>query len=320
VIVALAGGVGGAKLADGLACLLGRDLSVIVNTGDDFQHLGLHISPDLDTVMYTLAGIANPATGWGVADESWSFLQQIARLGGPDWFRLGDRDLATHVLRTERLRRGERLTSITHDFCRELGIAARILPMSDQPIGTIVETTEGPLPFQEYFVARRCAVPVRGFRFEGSAQAQMTAEVRERLSGADLEAIIVCPSNPYVSVDPILSVPGLRQLIEGRPVPVVAVSPIIGDAAVKGPAAKMMRELGLDVSSKSIAAHYRGLVDGLVIDVTDTALKPAIETMGMQVRVVPTLMRSPEDRRALGKVCVEFARALVEQKRLRSVP
>jgi LPPG:FO 2-phospho-L-lactate transferase len=320
VIVALAGGVGGAKLVDGLACLLGRNLSIVVNTGDDFEHLGLHISPDLDTVMYTLAGIANPATGWGVADESWSFLQQIARLGGPDWFRLGDRDLATHVLRTERLRCGERLTSITRDFCRELGVAPCILPMNDQPIRTIVETTEGPLPFQEYFVARRCAVPVRGFRFEGSAQAQMTAELRERLSDADLEAIIICPSNPYISVDPILSVPGLRQLIEGRPAPVVAVSPIIGDAAVKGPAAKMMRELGFDVSSKGIAEHYRGLVDGLVIDVTDAALKAAIEAMGMQVRVVPTLMRSPEDCRALGEVCVEFARALVEEKRLRSVP
>jgi LPPG:FO 2-phospho-L-lactate transferase len=320
VIVALAGGVGGAKLADGLSCLLGRDLSIIVNTGDDFEHLGLHISPDLDTVMYTLAGIANAATGWGVADESWSFLQQISRLGGPDWFRLGDRDLATHVLRTERLRRGEPLTSITQDFCRELSIAARILPMSDQPIRTIVETTEGPLPFQEYFVARRCAVPVRGFRFAGSAQAQMTAEIRERLSDRDLEAIIICPSNPYISVDPILSVPGLRQLIEARPVPVVAVSPIIGDAAVKGPAAKMMRELGFDVSSKSIAAHYRGLVDGLVIDVTDAALKPAIEAMGMKVRVVPTLMRSADDRQALGKVCVEFAHVLFEEKRLRSVP
>lgn len=319
MIVALAGGVGGAKLADGLACLLGRDLSIIVNTGDDFEHLGLHISPDLDTIMYTLAGIANPATGWGVADESWSFLQQIVRLGGPDWFRLGDRDLATHILRTERLRRGERLTSIIQDFCREFGVAARILPMSDQPVRTVVETTEGPLPLQEYFVARRCAVPVRGFRFEGSAQAQMTTEIRDRLNDTNLEAIIICLSNPYISVDPILSVPGLRQLIEAGPAPVVAVSPIIGDAAVKGPAAKMMRELGFDVSSKSIAEHYGGLIDGLVIDVTDAALKPAIEAMGMKVRVVPTPMRSAEDRQALGKICVEFARALFEEKRLRSL-
>ena len=310
MIVALAGGVGGAKLADGLAYRLGHDLSIIVNTGDDFEHLGLHISPDLDTVMYTLAGIANSETGWGVADESWSFLKQVVHLGGPGWFRLGDRDLATHVLRTERLRRGERLTSITDDFCRQLGIAAQILPMSDEPIRTIVETAEGPLPFQEYFVARRCAVPVWGFRFEGSAQAQMTSEVRERLGGADLEAIIICPSNPYISVDPILRVPDLRQLIEARPVPVVAVSPIIGNAAVKGPAAKMMRELGFEVSSRSVAAHYRDLVDGIVIDVTDAALKPAIEALGMKVCVVPTLMRSADDRRALGDVCIEFANVI----------
>jgi LPPG:FO 2-phospho-L-lactate transferase len=316
VIVALAGGVGGAKLADGLSYLLGGDLTVIVNTGDDFEHLGLHISPDLDTVMYTLAGIANPETGWGVASESWNFLQQVVRLGGPDWFRLGDRDLATHVLRTMRLRHGERLTSITHDISRQLGIAACILPMSDQSVRTIVDTLEGPLPFQEYFVARRCAVPVRGFRFEGGAQAQMTSESRDRLCDRNLEAIVICPSNPYVSVDPILCVPGLRQLIEARPVPVVAVSPIIGDAAVKGPAAKMMRELGFDVSAASIAAHYRGLIDGLVIDVTDAALKPVIEAMGMKVCVAPTFMRSPEDRRALGKVCLAFGRALAEEKRL----
>jgi LPPG:FO 2-phospho-L-lactate transferase len=318
VIVALAGGVGGAKLADGLARLLGRNLSIIVNTGDDFEHLGLHISPDLDTVMYTLAGIANPETGWGVANESWSFLQHVVRLGGPGWFQLGDRDLATHVLRTLRLRRGERLTSITNDFCGQLGIVARILPMSDQPIRTIVDTDEGPLPFQEYFVARQCAVPVRGFRFEGSAQAQMTSEVRDILTGADLQAIIICPSNPYVSIDPILSVPGLAQLVQARPVPVVAVSPIIGGAAVKGPAAKMMRELGFDVSSLSIAAHYRHVAHGLVIDAVDAALEPAIEAMGLKVRSVQTLMRSPEDRRALGQVCIEFARALAAEERVSS--
>lgn len=315
MIVALAGGVGGAKLADGLACVLGRGLSVIVNTGDDFEHLGLHVSPDLDTVMYTLAGIANHETGWGVAEESWNFLAQITRLGGPGWFQLGDRDLATHVLRTMRLRRGESLTTITADLCGRLGIAAHVLPMSDQPIRTIVDTTEGPLPFQEYFVARRCEVPVRGFRFEGSAQAKVTGDVRDKLTDIDLRAIIICPSNPYVSVDPILCVPGLKELIRTRSLPVVAVSPIIGGAAVKGPAAKMMQELGFDVSSTSIAAHYRDLVHGLVIDVTDAALKPTIEAMGMKVCVVPTLMRSAEDRRALGAICIEFASALAEAER-----
>jgi LPPG:FO 2-phospho-L-lactate transferase len=311
-IVALAGGVGGAKLADGLAYRLGRRLSVIVNTADDFEHLGLHISPDLDTVMYTLAGIANAATGWGVANESWSFLNQVTRLGGPGWFQLGDRDLATHVLRTARLRCGERLTSITHDFCRRLEIAANVLPMSDQPVRTIVDTIEGPLPFQEYFVARRCQIPVRGFHFEGSAQAQITSDVREKLTDVDVDAIIICPSNPYVSIDPILCVPGLKQLIQARSIPVIAVSPIIGDAAVKGPAAKMMRELGFDVSSTSIAVHYRDLIHGLVIDATDAGLKPTIEAMGIKVCVVPTLMRSAEDRRTLGDVCIEFAGALAE--------
>ncbi len=318
MIVALAGGVGGAKLADGLAYLLGRDISIIVNTGDDFEHLGLHISPDLDTVMYTLAGIANPETGWGVTNESWNFLKQVVRLGGLDWFQLGDRDLATHVLRTLRLRRGERLTSITHDFCRQLGIAARILPMSDQPIRTIVFTDEGPLPFQEYFVARQCAVSVRGFHFEGSTEAQITNEIRNTLTDTDLEAIVVCPSNPYVSIDPILSVPGLIQLVQARRVPVVAVSPIIGHAAVKGPAAKMMRELGFAVSAASVAAHYRNIIHGFVIDVTDAALKPTIESMGTKACVAPTLMRSPEDRRALGQVCIELARALAEEERLSS--
>jgi LPPG:FO 2-phospho-L-lactate transferase len=312
VIVALAGGVGGAKLADGLASLLGRNLAVVVNTGDDFEHLGLHISPDLDTVMYTLAGIANPETGWGIANESWSFLKQVTYLGGPGWFQLGDRDLATHVLRTERLRQGERLTSITLDFCRQLGIAAFVLPMSDEPIRTIVDTAEGPLPFQEYFVARHCEVPVRGFRFQGSAQAKVTSDVRYKLNDIDLKAIVVCPSNPYVSIDPILSVPGLRQLIQARSVPVVAVSPIIGSAAVKGPAAKIMQELGFDVSSTSIAARYRGLIHGLIIDVTDAALQPTIEAMGIKACVVPTLMRSAEDRRVLGKVCIEFASAIAQ--------
>jgi LPPG:FO 2-phospho-L-lactate transferase len=314
VIVALAGGVGGAKLAEGLSRIVGRNLAIVVNTGDDFEHLGLYVSPDLDTVMYTLAGIANPETGWGIADESWNFLKQVVRLGGPGWFQVGDRDLATHVLRTVRLQCGERLTTITADLCRQFGVTAHVLPMSDQPIRTIVDTSEGPLPFQEYFVARHCEVPVRGFSFEGSAQARLTSEVRDKLTDIDLKAIIICPSNPYVSIDPILRVPGLRQLLQARSVPVVAVSPIIGSAAVKGPAAKMMRELGFDVSSTAIAAHYRDLVHGLVIDSTDAALKPAIEAMGMQVLVVPTLMRSADDRRVLGGKCIEFAGALAKAR------
>lgn len=310
MIVALAGGVGGAKLADGLASVVGRDLSVVVNTADDFEHLGLHVSPDVDTVMYTLGGIANPETGWGIAGESWNFLEQAARLGGPAWFRLGDRDLATHVLRTERLRRGERLTAITGDLCRRLGIAAAILPMSDEPVRTIVETAEGPLAFQEYFVGRHCEVPVTGFSFDGAALAAPTQEVRHALTHSELTAIVICPSNPFVSIDPILAVPGMRDLLRARKVPIVAVSPIIGGAAVKGPAAKMMGELGLEASTTSVAAHYRGLVDGLMIDEADDALAPEIRAMGFAVRVEPTLMRSTEDRRELACSCIAFAETL----------
>ncbi len=310
MFVALAGGVGGAKLADGLARLLGAELSVIVNTGDDFEHLGLHIAPDLDTVMYTLAGIANPATGWGVAGESWNFLAQLAKLGGPTWFRLGDHDVATHVLRSAALRAGTSLTAITSDLCRRLGIAARVLPMSDDPVRTVVHSADGDLAFQDYFVARRCEVPVTGFSFAGAEQARPSGEVLSTLRAAELEAIILCPSNPFVSIDPILSVPGMRSLIAEARVPVVAVSPIIGGTAVKGPAAKMMLELGLNPSAAAVAAHYRALATGFVLDGADAALAPSVIRQGMAVKVAPTLMRSSEDRIALAETCIAFAREL----------
>jgi LPPG:FO 2-phospho-L-lactate transferase len=310
MIVALAGGVGGAKLAEGLAALVGRDLAVVVNTGDDFEHLGLSVSPDLDTVTYTLAGIANPDTGWGIAGESWNFLDQIARIGGPTWFRLGDRDLATHVMRTQRLRHGDRLTDITTDLCRQLGIAARILPMSDQPVRTVVHTVEGPMAFQEYFVGRHCEVSVTGFAFDGIAQSRPTAEVRAALTDPTLTAIILCPSNPFVSIDPILAIPGMRDLLDLHCLPIVAVSPIIGGAAVKGPAAKMMRELGQEVSATTVAAHYRGMLSGMVIDEADAGLAAEIETMGIAVRVLPTLMRSAADRQTLAQSCLDFAAAI----------
>lgn len=307
MILALAGGVGGAKLADGLARQLGDTLCVVVNTGDDFEHLGLSICPDLDTVMYTLAGIAEPSTGWGVAGETWSFMDQLARFGGPDWFRLGDRDLATHVLRAERLARGERLTLVTADLCRRLGIAARILPMSDDPVRTIVATPEGALPFQDYFVRLRCAPEVTGFAFAGSERAAPSPEVAAAIADPRLAAIILCPSNPYVSIAPILAVPGMRALLHGRGVPIVAVSPIIGGAAVKGPAAKMMRELGVEPSALSVAEHYRGLVDGLILDEADAALAPRAEALGMAVRVAPSVMRSPADRERLADAALRFA-------------
>lgn len=310
MIVALAGGVGGAKLAQGLARLLGAGVAVIVNTADDFEHLGLHISPDLDTVMYTLGGIANSETGWGVAGETWTFLDQIARLGAPTWFRLGDRDLATHILRGAALRAGGRLTEITADLCRRLGIGARVLPMSDDAVRTIVHSAEGDIAFQDYFVGRHCEVPVTGFAFAGIERARPTVEVEAALRAAELDAIILCPSNPFVSIDPILSLPGMRQLITSAGVPVIAVSPIIGGAAVKGPAAKMMRELGLEPSAAAVAAHYRGLVNGFVMDTADAALAPAVEALGMTVKLTGTLMRNPADRLRLAQTCVAFAGSL----------
>jgi LPPG:FO 2-phospho-L-lactate transferase len=310
MIVALAGGVGGAKLADGLARCVGAELTVIGNTGDDFEHLGLHISPDLDTVMYTLAGIANPATGWGVTDETWSTLAQVARLGGPNWFKLGDRDLATHILRTQRLRRGDRLTDVTVDLCRALGVTARILPMSDDPVRTIVQSGAERYPFQDYFVRLQCVVPVTALHFEGAANAMPAPEVIATLSDPSLSAIILCPSNPYLSIDPILAVPGMPHLIEKAGAPVVAVSPIIGGAAVKGPAAKIMAELDVRPSVTGIAEHYRGLIDGLIIDTVDAALAPGIEALGIRVRTTPILMRDVDDRHRLAGECIAFAKEL----------
>jgi LPPG:FO 2-phospho-L-lactate transferase len=309
-IVALAGGVGGAKLADGLARRIGEALTVVVNTGDDFEHLGLHISPDLDTVMYTLAGIANPATGWGVAGETWVTLEQVGRLGGPDWFKLGDRDLATHILRTQRLRAGGRLSDITTDLCGVLGIAARILPMSDDPVRTIVRSGDKRYPFQDYFVRLKCAVPVTSLHFDGAASARPSAEVTAALTDSALSAIIVCPSNPYLSIDPILAVPGMPGLIRNADVPIIAVSPIIGGAAVKGPAAKIMTELGATPSVTGIAEHYCGLIDGLMIDTIDAGLAGGIEAIGVRVRITDILMRDADDRQRLAQECIAFAKEL----------
>jgi LPPG:FO 2-phospho-L-lactate transferase len=314
MIVALAGGVGGAKLAEGLAAIIGSALTVIVNTADDFEHLGLPISPDLDTVMYTLGGIANPETGWGVAGETWNFLDQLVHLGGPSWFRLGDRDLATHILRAIALRSGQNLTTITDDLCRRLGIAARVLPMSDDPVHTIVHTPEGSLPFQEYFVARKCEVPVTGFEFAGIERARPTEAVAQALTDRELEAIFFCPSNPFVSIDPILSLPGLRTLIVDAGVPVVAVSPIIAGAAVKGPAAKMMRELGLASTPATVAAHYRNVVTGFVMDRADASFSAPVEAEGMAVCITDTLMRDGAGRRRLAALCLEFARSLARRR------
>ncbi|MGH2606394.1 MAG: 2-phospho-L-lactate transferase, partial [Anaerolineales bacterium] len=252
-IVILSGGVGGAKLVDGLAAVLApEELTVIVNTGDDFDHLGLRICPDLDTVVYTLAGLADPETGWGRADESWNFLQSLAQLGGPSWFRLGDRDLALHIERTRRLDAGEPLSRVMEGLARALGVRIKVLPMSDDPTPTIVITDEGRLPFQEYFVARGWQPKVLGFSFDGIEAAQPAPGVLEALRTAD--AVVFGPSNPWVSVDPILAVPGIRHALEGKRV--LAVSPIVGGRALKGPAAKMFAELGIPPSAVAVAGHY----------------------------------------------------------------
>ena len=305
-IVALAGGVGGAKLARGLARVETSFLTVIVNTGDDFEHLGLTICPDIDTMLYTLAGIANRAQGWGIEDETWAFLKQLESLGLPTWFRLGDRDLATHILRRQRLGEGKQQTEIVAELARRLGVRTNVLPMSNRPVRTMVETSEGVLTFQDYFVRRKCSVPVTGFRFVGSENAEPTAEIVEALHCTNLRAVVICPSNPYVSIAPILSVPGMREAI-ARAGPVVAVSPIIGGSAVKGPAAKMMRELGHVVSALGVARQYVGLVDGLVIDQVDHALAGDIHALGMRVHVTRTIMNDDADRERLATECLAFA-------------
>jgi LPPG:FO 2-phospho-L-lactate transferase len=306
-VVALAGEVGGAKLADGLAQHLRERLTVIVNTGDDFTHFGLHISPDLDTVMYTLGGIANPQTGWGIAGETWRFMEQIERLGGPAWFKLGDRDLATHVFRTERLAAGDTLSKVTADLCRSLGVTPKLLPMSDDPVRTMIRSDDGELPFQDYFVRLACSVPVHSIQYDGVQKARINPALAA--DGAP-DAIILCPSNPYLSVDPILAVPGMREWFGGQGCPIVAVSPIVGGAAIKGPAAKIMAELGAPVSVLGIARHYRGLVDGLVIDRADAGLAEEIAAEGVAVRVAATVMFNSEDRVDVARVCLAFAEEL----------
>ncbi len=302
-IVALAGGVGGAKLADGLAQVLApEDLTVIVNTGDDFEHLGLYIAPDLDTVCYTLAGIANPETGWGRADESWQVLSSLERLGGPTWFRLGDQDLATHLERTRLLKTGLPLSQITARFCAVWGVQACILPMSDRPVRTFVHTEEGDLAFQDYFVHRRCEPKVKGFEFRGASVASPAPRVIEAIEQAD--AVIICPSNPWVSIGPILAIPEIRAAVERRAT--VAVSPIIGGAAVRGPAAKMYAEMGITPSASAVAYQYRGLAGGFVLDELDSELEVEVSRYMKWVLATQTLMKTREDRRQLAERVLNF--------------
>lgn len=304
-VVALCGGIGGTKLALGLYRMLppGR-LTVIVNSGDDFEHLGLKICPDLDTVLYTLAGLADPKRGWGRAEETWEFMTSVGQLGGETWFQLGDRDLAMHVLRTDWLRAGKCLSGFTAHAARQFGISAEILPMTNAPVRTIIETDEGDLPLQQYFVRRRCEPAVRRIRFSGAREALPTTGIAELMADPSLHCIIICPSNPYLSIDPILAIPGIASALAGSQASVIAVSPIIAGKAVKGPTAKIMNELGVTVTTEAIADHYHGLIDGLVIDVSD---RNDQDNVNLPVLITRTLMDDLADRVRLAADVIAFA-------------
>ena len=309
-VCALAGGVGGAKLAAGLeAVLLPENLAVVVNTADDFDLWGLRICPDLDTVMYTLAGIANPETGWGITDESFAALDMLARYGEDTWFKLGDRDLATHVLRTIRLRAGEPLTSIVANLSAALGVRSAILPMCDEPVATVLDTPDGPLEFQEYFVRRGQRDEVLGIELRGIEDSHPTDAVLGALDAADL--VVLCPSNPVVSIGPILAVPGMRETLKASRAPKVAVSPIVGGRALKGPADRMLDSLGHEVSATGVARMYEGLVEGMVIDRVDEEELHEIEALGMRALATGAIMRDAPDRARLAREILGFGDGLI---------
>ncbi len=316
-VLAVSGGVGGAKLALGLARALDpAELAVLVNTGDDFTHLGLRICPDLDTVLYTLAGVVNTTQSWGRAEETYGFMDELRRQGGPDWFSLGDRDLVLHVERSRRLAAGETLTHIMADLAHRFGVATRLLPMTDAPVATLLDTSAGQLEFQHYFVRLRTLPEVQRLHYAGAAQARPTDELLTILRSRSLEAIILCPSNPYLSIDPVLAVPGTRAALRAAAVPIVAVSPLVGGRAVKGPTAKIMQELGIETSSLAIARHYAGLIDGLLVDETDVSVELAgsvadeFSKLGIVVGAARTLMHTLDDRRQLAESALELARHL----------
>ena len=310
-VLALSGGVGGAKLALGLADVLTPgQLHVLANTADDFTHLGLRICPDIDTLLYTLSGRANAALGWGLEGETWHTMDALQDLGGETWFRLGDRDLATHLWRTRQLQAGVPLATVTAELVAQLGVASHIHPMSDDPVATIVHTDQGDLPFQHYFVRDRCKPRVAGFSFAGIEAARPNVQVEQRLRGKSYGAVVICPSNPFVSVDPILQLPGLWQALRDDPAPVIVVSPIVAGLALKGPAAKMMAELGLPVSAPEVARHYSnrypGLMDCFVIDESDATLAAEIRELGVAVAVTATVMKSRADKQNLAEFTLQL--------------
>jgi LPPG:FO 2-phospho-L-lactate transferase len=307
-VLALSGGVGGAKLALGLSKLLAPEqLSIVANTADDFEHLGLAISPDLDTVMYTLAELSNRELGWGLANESWNAMDALTALGGETWFRLGDRDLATHLERSQRLRQGQSLTAVTRQLCQQLGVKHSIIPMTDAAVRTKVQTPDGELAFQEYFVRDQCQPTVAGFYFQGVDDAEPAQALMDYLASDELDAIIICPSNPFVSVEPMLQLRGVREAMKASAAPVIAISPIVGGIAIKGPAAKMMAELNMPSSALTVAQYYGDLLDGFVFDDTDQALAEQIQQTGIAAISAQTIMKSLDDRTALAQTVLDFA-------------
>ncbi len=313
-VLAISGGVGGAKLVAGLAAVLPPEqLTIVVNTADDFTHLGLTICPDIDSNLYALAAINNEQTGWGVADETWSFFNQLKIFEPDAWFQLGDKDLATHVLRSHWLAEGYSLTEATKMLGTKLGIQHRVVPMTDNKVATIVKTEQGDLAFQDYFVKQQCQPKVTGFYFSGIEQATLQQSIVELLHDENLGAIIICPSNPFVSVDPFLSLPLVRELLIKATAPIIAVSPIIGKQAVKGPAAKMLSELNVSVSATSVAQHYNKLLDGFIIDSDDAEQTQSIVDKGMQVLSTATRMTNKHTKKALAESVLHFAETITHR-------
>jgi len=306
----MSGGVGGAKLADGIAHVVRpADLVIVANTGDDFEHFGLYVCPDLDTLLYTLAGINNPTTGWGRAEETWSCMTELEALGGETWFRLGDKDLATHLYRTWRLNSGASLSQVTNELRQRLRIQPYVLPMSDQAVRTQVQTDRGLLSFQHYFVRERCEPKVTAVHYVGAVDARASSDLEELFREDGLQAVIICPSNPILSIGPILAITDIRKSLESTSSPVIAVSPIVEGRALKGPTAKIMAELGLESSARTVAQHYRDLIDGFVLDQKDIEHKGPIEDMGIQCLVTNTVMHNLKDRVQLAKDVLTFARS-----------
>jgi LPPG:FO 2-phospho-L-lactate transferase len=315
-ILAFSGGVGGAKLALGLSSVLpDQGLDVIVNTGDDFTHLGLHISPDIDTLLYTLSGQSNQELGWGLAGESWQAMEALEKLGGETWFRLGDRDLATHLWRSQAIAGGMGLAQVTSELAARMGLTVTVHPMSEDPVRTVVHSSEGQLPFQEYFVRRQCEPRVSGFAFTGIEAAEPNPAVMRLLRLGHVAGVVICPSNPFVSVDPILRLEGMYQALLAADVPVIAVSPIVAGMAIKGPAAKMMAEMGMPVTALAVAEHYAeqypDLLNTFVIDQSDATLAPDIKSIGIDVAIAPTVMKTLEDKQRLARYTLELLESQV---------